>query len=382
MKRFRNLISLHKLLTLGLLFGLLFAFGCAKEKPEAKEIRIGAISPFTGEGANYGKAARTAIDLAVDEINKKGGINGRKLVVQYEDDKGNPKDALSAFNKLATVDKVPAVLGPFYSTNVLACAPVANRSKTVLLTGTATSDNIRDAGEYVFRVCPSNDEQARTIARFVFENLGLRKSFIIYRNVDYGITLRDKFEKAFKALGGTILGAEAVTPDTSDVRAQLTKAKAESAELIYAAVHYPEGGALLRQAKELGVSSVIVGTDGGYDPKLLEIAGEAAEGSYWVTIGWGDESSNPNIARFRKAYKEHYEEEPGVYSGLFYDATHVLAKALTEAKAIDGPSLQEALSNIVYEGPTGITKFDEFGDVEKPFAVYIVKSGQFVPVDF
>jgi len=382
MKRFTNLITARTLLIVVLGFLIVFPLGCSKKKPEAKEIRIGAISPFTGEGANYGKAARTAIDLAVDEINKKGGINGRKLVVQYEDDKGNPKDALSAFNKLATVDKVPAILGPFYSTNVLACAPVANRSKTVLLTGTATSDNIRDAGEYVFRVCPSNDEQAKTIAKFVFENLGLRKSFIIYRNVDYGITLRDKFEKAFKALGGTILGAEAVTPDTSDLRAQLTKAKAVSAELIYAAVHYPEGGALLRQAKELGVSSVIVGTDGGYDPKLLEIAGEAAEGSYWVTIGWGDESSNPNIARFRKAYKEHYEEEPGVYSGLFYDAAHVLAKALAEAKAIDGPSLQEALSNIVYEGPTGITKFDEFGDVEKPFAVYIVKSGQFVPVDF
>ncbi|MCK5174874.1 MAG: ABC transporter substrate-binding protein, partial [Planctomycetes bacterium] len=158
MKRFANTINCRWLLVSALVLGILFTFGCSKKPPEQKEVKIGAISPFTGDGANYGKAARTAIDMAVDEINTKGGVNGAKLVVVYEDDKGNPSDALSAFKKLATVDKVSAVLGPFYSSNVLACAPVANRLKVVLLTGTATSDNIRTAGEYVFRVCPSNDQ--------------------------------------------------------------------------------------------------------------------------------------------------------------------------------------------------------------------------------
>jgi len=344
---------------------------------EEKVIRIGAISPFSGDGANYGKSARTAIDLAVDEINAQGGINGDKLVIEYEDDKGTPKDAVSAFKKLATVHKVSAVLGPFYSSNVLACAPEANRLRVVLLTGTATSDNIRDAGEYIFRVCPSNDAQSQTIADFAYKQLSLKTSFILYRNVDYGVTLRDEFEKAFKELGGSIIGAEAIPPEATDVRGQLTKIESVKPDFIFAAVHYPEGSTILRQAKELGISAVIIGTDGGYDPELIKIAGESAEGSYWVTIGWEE---NEVVSKFKKAYQARYGEAPGVYSGLYYDATHVLAKALSAVSNIDGPSVRDALSKTVYEGPTGITKFDAVGDVSKTFSVYQVKDGDFLPV--
>ena len=345
-----------------------------------KVIVIGAISPFTGDGANYGKAARTGIDLAVDEINAAGGVLGSQVEVQYEDDKGNPKDAVSAFQKLASVDNVPAVLGPFYSSNVLACAPVANRKKIVLVTGTATSDNIRDAGEFVFRVCPSNDEQARTIAEYALKHLNLETCFVLYRNVDYGLTLRNAFDTAFSERGGKIVGVEAVAPDANDVRAQLTKIKAAAPQFIFAAVHYPEGGAMLRQAREMGISTVVMGTDGGYDPQLLRIAGEAAEGSYWVTIGWGDESSNPAVASFKTAYKQRYGEEPGVYSGLFYDAAHILARAISAAKVMDGQGIQQAMFGVEYSGATGTTRFDDVGDVRKPFAVYRVTKGQFVLV--
>jgi len=146
------------------------------------------------------------------------------LIIVYEDDKGTPQGALAAFQKLTSVDKVPGILGPFYSLNVLAIAPEANRLKTVVLTGTATSDNIRDAGDFIFRVCPSNYEQARTIAKFAYGKLGLKKAFILYRNVDYGLTLRSAFEKAFPALGGSIVGIEAIPAEATDTRAQLAKA--------------------------------------------------------------------------------------------------------------------------------------------------------------
>jgi branched-chain amino acid transport system substrate-binding protein len=345
-------------------------------------IQIGAISPFSGEGANYGKAARTGIDLAVDEINSQGGVQGKKLTVIYEDDKGNPKDGLSAFQKLASVDKVPAVLGPFYSGIVLACAPEANRQHVVLLTGSATSDNITEAGQYVFRTCPRNLEQARTIADFAFNKLGLKTSFILYRNVDYGVTLREAFEKAFKQLGGTIMGIEAVPADATDVRAQLTKVQAAGPAFVFAAVHYPEGGAILRQSKELGISSLIIGTDGGYDPQLLKSAANAADGSYWVTIGWGDPAANPAVKKFIDSYKARYGEEPGVYSGLFYDAAQVLAKAISSIPGTpDGPTIESALRKTKYEGPTGLTEFDSHGDVSKPYAIYRVEAGRFVPVD-
>lgn len=339
-------------------------------------VLIGAISPFSGEGANYGKAARTGIDTALKEINSQGGINGKRLEVLYEDDKGTPKDAVSAFQKLATVDKVPAILGPFYSSNVLACAPIANREKVILLTPTATSDNIRNAGDFVFRVCPTNEEQSRTIAQFAIRNLNLKSSYILYRNADYGLTLRNAFQKSFESFGGTVQGSEAIEAESTDVRAQLTKVKAATPDLIFAAVHYPEGSAVLRQAKELGVSAIIIGTDGGFDPELLKRAGDASEGSYWVTIGWGDISYNSSIENFKKAYHDVYGDDPGVYSGLFYDAVHVLAKAMNSSVA-NQQDLQKSLLNTTYDGTTGITKFDAFGDVEKPYSIYRVENGEF-----
>jgi branched-chain amino acid transport system substrate-binding protein len=374
----------------GLLSFALLVIGCdgkrqgesATSAPAAtagQPITIGAISPFTGDGAPYGMAARTAIDLAVDEINAAGGIKGRNLVVVYEDDLGTPAGALNAFEKLVTVDKVPAILGPFYSGNVLAIAPKANDRKVVVLTGSATSDNIRTAGEFVFRTCPSNDAQAKTIAQFAVNELKLRKSFVVYRNVEYGVTLRDAFLRAAEGLGINNLGVEAVAADSRDVRAQLTKVKAANPDFIFAAVHYPEGGTLLREAKELGISATVIGTDGGFDPQLLRIAGNAADNSYWVTVGWGDENTNPAVARFKASYHRRYQEDPGVYSGLYYDATRVLARALIITPTPSGPAIQRALATVEYDGPTGITKFDSFGDVDKPFTVYRVLGNAFVP---
>lgn len=350
-----------------------------KQASQSATVTVGAISPFTGDGAQYGHLARTGIDLAVAEINANGGINGRTLKVQYEDDRGNQNDAVAAFNKLVSVDKVPAVLGPFYSGNVLACAAVANRTKTVLITGSATSDNITNAGSFVYRVCPTNLEQARTAARFAREQLKLDSAFIIYRNADYGVTLRDAFQSSFTSMGGTILGVEAIAPDAPDARAQLAKVAAARPQLIFAAVHFPEGGAVLRQSKELQLTATVITTDGSHDPKLMEIAGDAAEGSYSVTMGWGDES-RPQLAAFRAAFKATYGEDPGVYSGLFYDATQVLALSMKSASDQSGDTIRAAMSSVKYDGVTGVTAFDENGDVSKPFTLYRVEGGQFVPV--
>lgn len=351
--------------------------GCT---PSKNTLAIGAISPFTGDGANYGKAARTGIDMAVDEINANGGINGKKLSVIYEDDAGSPQLAISAFQKLATVDKVPAVLGPFYSGNVLACAPQANQLKVILLSGSATSDNLSQAGKFVFRDCPNNNVQATTIAEFALKQLGLKTAFVIYRNDDYGVTLRNAFQQVFPSQGGRVLGVEAAPPDATDLRAQLTRVKAASPDFIFAAVHYTEGGTLLRQARELGIRATVIGTDGGYDPQLMKIAGDSANGSYWATVGWANEGSNPVVAQFKELYHKRYGIDPGAYSGLYYDATHVLAKALSAAATPRGDALQQAMMQAEWEGPTGLTKFNADGGVSKPFAMYEVKGGQFAPL--
>jgi len=342
-------------------------------------IRIGLLSIFSGDGATYGNAARTGVDLAVEEINAKGGVNGKKIEIIYEDSKGNPKDALSGFQKLATVDKVPVVIGPFYSGEVMSCAPEADRSKVVLISGSATSDNIITAGDYVFRVCPTNEIQARTIAKFIINELNKKTAFTLFRNVDYGVTLRDKFREVFTDLGGSILGEEGIEADASDVRVQLNKVKAKNPEVIYAAVHYTEGGAILRQAKEMNINSIVIGTDGGYNQNLFTIAGDAANGSYWATIGWGEKETVSLKEKFINNYKEKYGIEPDSYSGLYYDAVMVVAEAMKNSDVLNGATLKNELYKIKdFKGPTGITSFDEYGEVNKPFTIYIVKNQKFV----
>jgi len=153
---------------------ILAAFCLISCQNKSSTIKIGLLSVFSGDGANYGETAKTGVDLAVDEINNQGGINGRKIEIIYEDSKGTSKDALNGFQKLVTSDKVPAVIGPFYSNQVLTCAGEANKNKVVLLTGSATGDDITYSGEYIFRVCPTNNSQGKTLAEFCREK-GSRK---------------------------------------------------------------------------------------------------------------------------------------------------------------------------------------------------------------
>lgn len=364
---------------IGLLLLMVSVVGACKEEEE-NIIKIGLLSVFSGDGANYGETARTGVDLAVEEINASGGVNGKKIEIIYEDDKGDTKEAVSGFQKLVVSDKVPVVIGPFYSGQVLACAPEANRLKTVLISGSATSDNIKTSGKYIFRTCPTNAEQGKTIAQFCVNDLKKVKAYIIYRNADYGITLRDRFKEEYTQLGGNVVGETAIAEDANDARSQLNNAKQAKPDVIFIPVHYPEGAVILKQAREMGIETIFIGGDGGYDSQLITGSAGTAEGSYWSTIGWGETSTKSLIDSFVVNYKKKYGKEPGVYSGLYYDALKVVAYAISQLNvdSINGPSLQKMLVKTKdYKGPTGTITFTSDGDVEKPFAIYQVKLGKF-----
>jgi len=346
-------------------------------KKDGDVIKIGVITVETGDGANYGLVAKQGIELAIEELNVEGGINGKKILSVYADSKGNPRDAVSAYRSLQS-QGITLILGPFYSSNFLAIAPLAAKDKVVLLTGSATDDNITNAGKYSFRVCPTNLKQGETLANFAIFELHAKTVYVLYRNVDYGISLKKSFVETFLNNGGEIYGEEGIEPDANDVRTQLTKASEKAADVIFAPIHYPEGGVLLKQAKELGVKSIIIGGDGGFDPKLIEIAGNASENSFWSTIGLGGSDVDSIRESYLKNYKDKYGIESGAYSALYYDAMRVASLALQSSKDYSGESIREALMNIQdYRGPTGITKFDENGDVDKPFSIYKVQEGEF-----
>jgi branched-chain amino acid transport system substrate-binding protein len=186
-----KVISLISILLTSL---MIFSVGCTKDGE--KEIRIGAILPLSGASAQYGTWIKEALELGREEINEKGGINGKQLKIIYEDDQADPKVAANAMQKLTTVDKVPVVYGSWASSAVLAQAPIAEKTHTVLI-GEAISPKIRDAGDYVFRMQPDARYYIRQLVPFVFNNMNVRRVSILYVNNDFGIDQAKVFAEEF-----------------------------------------------------------------------------------------------------------------------------------------------------------------------------------------
>ena len=360
---------------LGLLFLCLvfLLFGCGRES-ESLSYKIGVIGPLTGEGATYGAAMRRGIDLAVEEINKKGGIGGKKLLPVYEDSKLSPKEGLNAFNKLAQIEKVPVIIGAAASRVTLAITPLAQRNKIVLFSSISTADELKYAGDYFFRNIPPNSVQGETAAFFVLEFLKARNAAIFYKNDDYGKNLAITFRETFVKLGGKIVFEDNYNPGQTDFRGDLVKIKNAHPEVVFFPGNYQESGIILKQARELNLKATFLGGDGSYSPELIHIAGKAAENSYYTLMGMDFEA--PLVKGFRRSFREKYGEEPDVYSAYAYDALKTIAEAI-RIGGYSSEGIKNALKHIKFIGVTGVTKFDKYGEVNKPYFIVMVKNGKF-----
>jgi len=347
-------------------------------KKEPGEIKIGAILPLTGDLGMYGTWAKQGIDLAIEEVNSVGGIDGSKIKIIYEDDQGDAKEAINAMQKLITIDRVPVIIGPLTSSSVLSVAPVAEKSKIVIISPTASSPEITKAGDYIFRNWPSDAFEGKIMAKFAFKKLNLRKVAVIYINNDYGVGAKNVFVKEFGDLGGTILIAESYEQGSTDFRTQLSKIKNELPDAIYAPGYSKELGLILRQAKEMRIQTQFLSGVDFEGPKTLEIAGEAAEGAIYATPGFNSESKEPVVQKFQKKFKAKYGKEAENFAAHSYDATKIIVQVIRN-RGYSSSGIKRALYKIAnYPGVTGITTFDEFGDVEKSYLIKTVKNGHFV----
>ncbi len=362
-----------------LIIGLVISvgiIGCARKEQE-KEIKIGVITPLTGEGATYGEATKKGIDLATEQINEKGGIGGKNIRVIYEDDQINAEEGTKAIQKLISIEKVPVIIGAFGSSVSLAIAPIAEKNKVVLFSASSTADALKDAGDYFFRNVPPNSMQGKSAAEFAIDNLKAKTAVILFMNNDYGISLTKAFENFFKEKGGVILLTENYNPGDRDFRTQLIKIKKKQPDIIFYPGHYQESGLILKQARELGLKSIFIGGDGSYSPELIKIADEAAEASYYTLMAMGYGISDEEIEIFTDNFKRKYATEPDVYSAYAYDALKIIMQAIQ-----NGGYNSEGIKNALYQtkefkGVTGITSFNTFGEVDKHFYIYQVKNGKF-----
>jgi branched-chain amino acid transport system substrate-binding protein len=349
--------------------------GCGMKVDQS--LKIGAVLPLTGDSAVYGQRTKKGMDLAVEEINKAGGISARPLEIIYEDDKIEPKEGVSALRKLVSINRVPAVIGCVSSGVVLAMAPVANETKTVILSPYASNYRITDAGDYVFRIYPSDATQGVQDAKLAL-NLGCKKTAILYINSDYGVGLKDVFTKNFQSSGGSVFLAEGFKEGETDFRAQLTKIKASGVDCIFMPGNAQEMARILIQAKELGVTNRFIATDSFLADTIIKESGAAAEGVIFTTLA---ENRDDTYRMFARAYQTKFGTEPGLLEALGYDSVKVVSTAIAE-----GGYTAEGIKNALYRlndhrGATGKIAIDANGDViGKAFAVKMVKGGKFIDV--
>jgi len=351
--------------------------GCPpKENGDVKEpIKIGTLSPLTGAAASYGKKLTQAVDLALEEANAEGGVNGQKLMAIHEDDKLDPKAAVSAAQKLVSVDKTPVIIGAVASSATLAVAPVAQKNEVVLITPISSADKISESGDYVFRIAPSDALQARDAAAWMQES-GYKKAAVLFVNNDYGVGLRSAFEKEFAQRGGVVVAAEGFAQGAKDVKSQLAKIQQAQPEAMFVPSYIEEAVVMLTQRKGLGLKAQVFGTDPFHDPTLLENAGDAANGVWFMDVAGG---SGPAFDAFAKAYKAKYNMDAEIIAAESYDAAVAIIKAVETAGSTDPAAIKDALHKVKFDGASGRIEFDANGDVPtKKFQRYAIEAGQYV----
>ena len=370
------MIKRVKLPLLVLIILSLAFLGVSCSKKDASEIKLGIISPLTGPAASFGVSQKNGSDLAIEELNSKGGVNGKKLVAIYEDSQVDPNKALAAFKKLTEVDKVSFVIEQGSTSEILALAPVAEKAKIILIASVASGAKITDAGDFTFRISPSDTVQGPIASDFATRK-GFKKAAIIFVNNDWGSGLKEGFEKRFQENGGEVLLSESMDPATKDFRTSLTKIKSAKPDIIYIPVHPDQAGVLLQQAKELGVKAQFFGTDSFSEKSILSVAGNAAEG---VVFTIPAKTAGPIFDEFSKKYKAKFNTDANYIAAAAYDSVMVISKASSEGK-YDPEKTKSNLYQIKgYNGASGDITFDKNGDViNKKFDLLIVKKGEYVP---
>ncbi len=347
-----------------------------RKQPEV--IKIGAILPLTGSDAKLGESAKKGIELAVEQINETKGLKKGKLTVLYEDSQGQASTAISAVRKLIATDRVPVIIGELASTVTLALAPVAEKNRTVLISPTASSPKISDAGDYIFRICASDVFEGSFMAEFAYDKLGYRKVAILYINNDYGVGLKESFQKRFAELGGSVLDVEAFEQGATDFKTQLIKIKSKNPQAIYMPGYAKEMGIILRQSKELGIKIKFLSSIATEDPQVIELGKDAAEGVIYTAYGYDSKREIPTIQQFVKAFESKYGEEPDIYAALSYDTVNILALAVSKAKEFSSNEIRKQLYAIRdYPAVTGNITFDDKGDVTQAITIKMIENGTF-----
>ena len=344
----------------------------------AEPIKLGEVASLTGKEAAFGQQAHRGIQMAIDEVNARGGVLGRPLAVVAEDNQSKPGDSATIAKKLLSREKVAAIICTGTSSNCLEVAPLAQSAHIPLIGTTATAPEVTEKRDYVFRACFIDPFQGAVLAKFATTTLKTRRVALLTSvSASYSVGLSKVFREKFAALGGQIVADQKYSEGDKDFRAQLTAIKAAKADAIAVTGFYTEAALICKQARDLGLTIPLFGGDGWEAPELIEIGGKAVEGTYYVSH-YSSESTEPEVADFVKKYRARFHgETPDSMAPLAYDAALIVAEAIVRAGTTEGPKLRDALAATRnFPGVTGRTTIDPQRNASKPAVMLAVKNGK------
>ncbi|MDI2589038.1 MULTISPECIES: ABC transporter substrate-binding protein [unclassified Psychrobacillus] len=335
-----------------LLVGMLAGCGAGEEGSGSKggdEIKIGVNLELSGPVASYGSSQNDGFNLAVEEINAAGGIDGKQIKLVTVDNKSDAAESTSAAIKLTSQDKVAAIIGPATSGNSVAQVQIANDSKTPMITpsGTSPTVTVADNGsvnEYAFRTSFIDPFQGTVAANFAANELKVKTAAVYADNAsDYAKGLAASFIKDFEAAGGKIVQQESYVAKDTDFRSTLTRIKGANPEFIFIPGYYEEVGLIVKQARELGITVPLMGADGWDSPTIVDLAGAEALNNTFVINHYSAEDPDGKAKEFADKFNDKYGKAPNSFNALGYDTVYLLKDAIERAGSTDGTKIKDAL---------------------------------------
>ncbi|TDY60864.1 branched-chain amino acid transport system substrate-binding protein [Aminivibrio pyruvatiphilus] len=346
----------------------------------ADTVKIGLLVPLTGPAAADGTSALYSVQIALDQVNAAGGVLGKQVELVYYDDRADAKEAVALAHKLIEQDKIAAFVAGSYSLPTRAVAPIFQEEEIPLVAAYAIHPDVTRAGDFCFRNGFLGMVEGKAAGYTAHKLLGGKTVALLTSDNDFGRTLVEGFkEYASKFAPDLKIVSEQAYPfSEKDYKPYLSKIKELNPDVIFASGYYFQTGPLLRQARELGIQSKILGEEGADSPKLMEIAGDAAEGFYIVT-NFDRDDPRPVVQGFLAEFRNRHKFEPDMVGASAYDAFMIIMDGMKTAGSTDGKKVRDAIAAVKdYNGLTGIIGgFDEIGEVVKPVQVQVVKEGLF-----
>ena len=373
-------------LVLAMTVGCFAGCGSKEAKKDADKFYIGGIGPTTGDAAIYGTAVMNGAQIAVDEINKAGGVNGKQIEFNFQDDQSDAEKSVNAYNTLKDWG-MQVLMGTVTTTPCVAVADKTAQDNMFEVTPSASSTDVI-ASDNVFQVCFTDPNQGTKSAQYIGENKLAKKVAVIYNSSDvYSSGIEAKFIEEAKNQGLEVVAEEAFTADSkTDFSTQLKKAQDGGAELVFLPIYYTEASIILTQADQMGYQPKFFGCDGldgllavkNFDTKL-------AEGVMLLTPFAAD-ATDDLTKKFVKEYKDKYDEVPNQFAADAYDAIYAIKAAMEEAKVTPdmsvtdmGDALKSAMTKVTIDGLTGDEmSWSESGEVNKDPKAVVIENGEYV----